>query len=214
MNQDLRPLFLPAYDGIGCETDCISHILHVKAPFDSGWKPGAYGHSRLFIQTMSNIDKTLGDDSPDGDDSLERRIATVMKYGTVPESFWPNTAANKRKIPPDSVLAQAVFPIKGYKRIGLDGISSVLAAKSPVAAKIPIFKQFRSAVAERTGRVPVGNTPPGSNHAMPIGFEDEDQFGFLNDWGLERGDKGWYYVYKSFLKKFEAQCRFYDIQFY
>lgn len=131
------------------------------------------------------------------------KIISKSGVGAVPESSWPYDTSQVTTMPPINVFKTAkFFQQYTYTFIQPDLVhlkSYLLNMQRPIMFGMIVYSSFMSQTVAATGQVPVPNTQTEKNEGghctLIVGYDDnKQQFECVNSWGVEWGDKGFFYL--------------------
>jgi C1A family cysteine protease len=145
----------------------------------------------------------------EGEDSgafIRDTMKTLYNVGTCTESRFPyvqSTFANKPSA--DAEENAPVHKIKEYHAIkSLNGFKSALAEGFPVIFGMDVLAPFESEEVAKTGIVPDYSATEqnlGGHAVLAVGYKQingKNYFIVRNSWGVEWGDKGYFYLPESY----------------
>ena len=160
--------------------------------------------SRLFIyynerEKENSVDIDSGAEIRDG-------IKSINKIGVCPETLWPYDISKFTVKPPPSCYDQAKkHQSVKYHRLNnsLDILKSCLEAGLPFVFGFAVYESFESEEVAKTGKMTMPNKNEsllGGHAVMAVGYNDDDRcFIIRNSWGIEWGDKGYFYMPYDFI---------------
>ena len=211
-NIDLRNKCPPIYDQ-GELGSCTANALCAAVQFD---KPSLHG-SRLFVYYNERM---LENTIPyDAGALLSDGIKTLQKYGVCPESEWPYDITKFAIKPPQKCyidssknIATKVANIKN----DMKSMKNSLLNGYPFVVGIAIYDSFESVRVAATGMVPMpsqNDTLLGGHAVLCVGFDDKRQIWIMrNSWGINWGDKGYFYLPYNYLLDSNLSSDLWNIQ--
>ena len=200
---DLRDLCSPVEDqgDIGsCTGNAIVGALEVwQNKRDGSFKD----LSRLFVYyNEREYEGTVGQDAGA---FVRDGMKVVSKIGVPEESFWPYTMSYLTKPSPEAYADAALRKFVKYY-----AVQSIIAGKRALADKVPftvgftVFESFMSDEVARTGVMPMpvaGDKEVGGHAVLVVGYDDaKKHYICRNSWGVDWGDKGYFYMPYDYLK--------------
>jgi hypothetical protein len=146
---------------------------------------------------------------------LRDALRFLQKYGTVTEAEWPYTPRVDANVPPLSrVKEEQMEPwrIKSYVRLeSIDEVLEALASGVPVYIGTPWFTNWINI--GRSGKLPPANYEIAGGHAtLLLGYDlKEGRVIGQNSWGIQWGDRGFYYMLIDDLEKMAGDSDFWTI---
>lgn len=197
---DLRPLCPPIYDqgNLGSCTanaGAASYSMLIKQPNKL--------FSRLFLYHQERVlEHTVNQDAG----AQMREIGrTLGKYGVCEEQYMPYTDKGLLESPSKEAFGNALqHRITQYHSVrGLSGIKQALAQSKPVLIGMVVFESFETQEVAATGLLPMPKSNEenlGGHAVLVVGYDDEKQVLIVrNSWGVEWGDKGYFYMPYSYV---------------
>jgi C1A family cysteine protease len=168
-------------------------------------QPGFMG-SRLFLYyNERSLEGTVEEDSGayviDG-------INSLVKNGICKESMWPYDISKYKVKPSDSCYQNALdhqaLKVKNLQQ-DREIMKKSLANGIPFVVGIAVYESFMSASVAKTGIVPMPKYREqllGGHLVTCVGYDDKKGLWILrNSWGVEWGDKGYFYLPYQYLLK-------------
>jgi C1A family cysteine protease len=196
---DLRPQMPPVFDqgDLGSCTANSSLALAWYLAIKEGHP--SVEPSRLF--QYYNTRALEGTTRYDSGASIRDSIKSLAKWGFASETAWPYNIAKFKVKPPAAAYNEAKKEIvKQYHSVPQDAgqIKAALALGLPVDFGFTVYKSFESDGVAKTGIVPMPEPHEqilGGHAVLIVGYDDEKQmFIVRNSWGVEWGDKGYFYM--------------------
>ena len=211
-NIDLRSKFGPIFNQgkLGsCSANALCAIFNYDIPKFTG--------SRLFL--YYNERKLENDIADDIGSTLSNGIICLKTYGICSETDWPYDITKFAIQPSETCYNNA----KKYYLIDalninndLNSIKTCLINNEPIALGIQIYNSFETKSVQLSGLPPM----PSSNdislggHAVVLcGFDDTKQLFILrNSWGINWGDKGYFYLPYNYILDNNLASQFWIIR--
>tara|TARA_X000000950_G_scaffold281555_1_gene378452 strand:+ start:174 stop:968 length:795 start_codon:yes stop_codon:yes gene_type:complete len=160
--------------------------------------------SRLFIYYNERfIENTTQYDSGA---NIRDGIKSINKQGVCSERTWPYIIENFTTKPNDNCYKEAAFHKSvNYKRVkqNLEHMKNCLNSGLPFVFGFGVYESFESEIVSKTGimSIPEKNEKLLGGHAvMAVGYNDEKEYFIVrNSWGLEWGDRGYFYMPYKFI---------------
>jgi C1A family cysteine protease len=155
--------------------------------------------SRLFIYYNERV---IEDAVPtDSGASLSDGIKTLKNIGVCPESQWKYDISAFAVKPTDECYKTAkLHQINSYYAIKqeLNQLKSALIQGFPIVFGFVVYSNFEDISVKNAGimKMPTDNDTIVGGHAVAaVGFDDKNKhFIIRNSWGVEWGDKGYFYM--------------------
>lgn len=160
--------------------------------------------SRLFI--YYNERKLEGTIASDAGAYIRDGFKSIAKEGVCPETLWQYDIAKFSAKPPvscyhEALKHQAIQYLRLQQTLGQ--LKGCIAEGYPFVFGFTVYESFESEQVVRTGMVPLpsmGESTLGGHATMAVGYSDANQrFIVQNSWGLEWGDRGYFYMPYSYL---------------
>lgn len=173
--------------------------------------------SRLFIYyNERNMEDTVKYDSGA---QIRDGMKSINKLGVCPETMWPYDITKFTEKPTDECyeMAEKHTAIK-YHRVlqDMNHLRGCLNNGLPFAFGFTIYESFESEETAKTGimKMPTKDEKCLGGHAiMAVGYDDERKvFIIRNSWGIEWGDKGYFYMPYEFITNKDLCSDFWVIQ--
>jgi C1A family cysteine protease len=166
------------------------------------WQP-----SRLYIYWFSRfIEGTTNEDSGA---SIRSALTAIHTYGVCENALLPYNV-NKFKVKPNNSCIRSATPhTRDFKYLTLDSnlqsIKQCLNAGFPIVFGMDVYESFESDIVTKTGVVPMPNISTeellGGHVVTMYGYDDaKKQFIVMNSWGVNWGDKGYFYLPYDYLR--------------
>jgi C1A family cysteine protease len=175
-------------------------VAQGKPVFEASRLFGYYGEREI----EGTIDVDAGAMIRDG-------MQVAAKLGMCDETVWPYDIAAFRTRPSDAAyLVAAEHQCVIYRRAPrtVSGVLDTLARGFPIVCGFTVYDSFESDEAARTGDVPVpasGERVRGGHAVVLSGYEQvsktKTRLEWLNSWGTEWGDGGYFHTSTTFLSK-------------
>lgn len=205
---DLRNMMPAPYDqGVlgSCTAQSLAGLLEFSEHKQN--KPTPQTPSRLFIYYNERLlESTI---NVDAGATLRSGIKSLVKFGYCEEVYWPYVIQQFKKKPPRLAYRDAARSrISQYARIdnqNIHDMKSALANGNPFVFGFAVYESFdgpETSVA-KTGimTIPQPNEKMLGGHAvLAVGYDDERQIIIVrNSWGVNWGDKGYFYMPYSYI---------------
>lgn len=168
--------------------------------------------SRLFEYFKAReIEGTVDEDS--GATNRDS-VKAIKKNGVCEEKFMPYNVDKFTVAPTDAAIANAKsYTISSYSLLNsLTGIKQTLAVSKPIIIGMDVFESFEGSSIANTGIMPIPKKTEeylGGHSVLVVGYIDgknptKSLTGCLiirNSWGIEWGDKGYFYMPYEYLKE-------------
>ena len=160
--------------------------------------------SRLFQYYDSRkLEGTIGTDSGA---TIRDSIKSLVTYGACPEAMWPYDTTKFSVTPTADLYTNAkqhlVLKYESVAQVELL-IKQALTADGPIAFGISVYESFESSEAGKTGLIPMpkdGEQRIGGHAIALVGYDDSTKlFKCRNSWGVDWGDKGYFYLPYEYL---------------
>ena len=195
---DLREKMPPIRDQgelSSCTAFSIGSVLQFQRMLQ-GEKP-SFVPSALFIYYNERVQE--GAVNSDAGAYIRTGIKSVNKIGFCPEDKWPYIEKNWKKKPSQTAynLASMYKAISYYRLNGskLDELKTCLASGFPFVFGFAVYKSIDDADKDGIIKMPGQDEEQDGGHAIVCcGYDDETKMFLLhNSWGVDVGDKGYYY---------------------
>jgi len=166
--------------------------------------------SRLFIYYNERyMEKSTEYDSGA---NIRDGIKSVNKQGVCNETDWPYDI-NKFTVKPNDECYKDANNHKSiqYKRIkhDIDDMKKCISGGLPFVFGFGVYESFESKNVAETGLMPIPKKNEkllGGHAVMAVGYDDlNENFIIRNSWGIEWGDRGYFYMPYSFIEN-EKMC--------
>lgn len=212
---DLRPKMPPVYDQ-GELGSCTANALAAAHQYDQiiQGQTSSFIPSRLAIYyDERKIECTI---ESDGGAFIRDGMKVLSKYGAASEHLWPYDPTKFSVAPPSEYYAEATLHQSlRYAAVprSLPAIKTLLKER-PIVFGFTVPENFESAECAKTGilHVPTAKEANLGGHAvLMVGYDDHLVFkrggtttavgGVIvrNSWGVEWGDKGYFYMPYEFI---------------
>ena len=173
--------------------------------------------SRLFIYYNERcIEHT---EEYDSGARIRDGVKTVASIGVCPETDWPyNTSMFSTKPYDKCYTVAARNKSRQYKRISHDinHLKACLSEGIPVIFGFAVYKSFEDDDIAKTGIMKMpGKTEPmlGGHAVLLVGYNDDKETCIVrNSWGVEWGDKGYFYMPYEFITNKDMCSDFWIIE--
>lgn len=207
-----------------CTANSVAAILEYN-DLRFGTKEGHTDVSRLFTYYATRIiDNTV---SEDAGAYIRSAVKSVAKYGACPEKLWPYVE-NQWNVMPMTPCWEAASrrTISEYTRINdgqLEGFKLVLSQNKLIVFGFEVYDELMSHETKSTGklRMPSGGSQCQGGHAVVlVGYDDEmlnldgskGAFKVRNSWGVEWGQKGYFWMPYAYVSNPRLSSDFWTIQ--
>lgn len=195
---DLRPQCPVVYNQgrLGsCTANALGSMiefLEIKEKLNDQYTP-----SRLFIYYYERlIEHTIGYDAGA---ALRDGMKVLVNLGAPHENLWPYNISLFKETPPIACYNDALnHKVVQYQRLtqDLNSLKSCLADGFPFAFGFTVYQNFEATDIAQNGimHMPSGGTLGG--HAVKaVGYDESKQWFIVkNSWGVQWGDKGYFYM--------------------
>lgn len=179
-----------------CTAFAIGSALNFQRMYQKE-KP-AFVPSALFIY----YNERLQENSVNSDDGAYIRtgIKVVNKIGFCPDDKWPYVEKNWRRKPTTTAYNVAsMYKSISYYRLNntsLSELKTCLASGFPFVFGFAVYRSIEEADKDGVIKMPGQNEEQDGGHAVVCcGYDDESKkFLIHNSWGVDVGDKGYYYL--------------------
>jgi len=173
--------------------------------------------SRLFIyynerEMENSINYDSGANIRDG-------IKSVNKQGVCPENLWPYDISKFKNKPYDICYDDAKkHKSVRYKRIKQDihHMKDCLSSGLPFVFGFGVYESFETKEVAESGIMPIPKKNEkllGGHAIMAVGYNDEkEHFIIRNSWGIDWGDRGYFYMPYSFIQDVNMCSDFWCIE--
>lgn len=210
---DLRERFHSPYDQ-GDLGSCTAQSVCGSIQFT---RQSASIPSRLFVYYNTRV--LEGTTSYDSGASIRNTVKAVARHGHCGEPLWPYDIAKFRRKPSGKAyVAAEPNRITRYERIPqkLNALKSVLADGRPIPFGFAVYDSFESDEVYETGMMPMpllSERIQGGHAVLAVGYDDDQQrFIIRNSWGIEWGDKGYFYMPYLFIENSDYCSDFWVIR--
>jgi C1A family cysteine protease len=209
---DLRDLCSPVRDqgqlgactGFGLATG-LREFLEMKA----GTPSPEEELSPMFLYYQER--KIEGTITQDSGANIRDGLRVLRGMGVCPESDYPYDPPEFSHAPSRQAVNDAKkFTIRSYFRLTtLTGLKMALAGQHGCVLGMQVYESFESDEVASTGKVPMpqaGEKLLGGHCVFCVGYQDDvgwDGGGYLivkNSWGLDWGDKGYFYLPNGYVR--------------
>jgi C1A family cysteine protease len=174
--------------------------------------------SRLFI--YYNERRIEGTTDSDSGAYLRDGMKALQRWGYPPEELWPYDIYKFARQPSKVIYEAAVSSkIDTYSRVTQSEkhLKACLAEGFPVVFGFTVYNSFEAEHVAHTGimTMPIHSEAPVGGHAvMLVGYDDEKQYWIVrNSWGVEWGDKGYFYMPYSYLVDPDLSADFWTVRY-
>jgi C1A family cysteine protease len=196
---DLREHMPPVYDqgDLGsCTGNAIAGDCHYQMVRQGGkvWQP-----SPLFIYYNERVIE--GAVMQDSGAEIRDGMKAINRWGICSEQLWKYEISKFRVKPSRAAYGEAAkHKIFDYARIGqsLLQMKSVLASGDPFIFGFSVYESFEGDEVANTGILPMPKKSEnmlGGHAVLAVGYDDTHKWFIIrNSWGVEWGDKGYFYM--------------------
>lgn len=219
---DLRTTgLLPAVWDQGQIGSCTAHGSGAAYSYDLAKQSAGtnFEPSRLFIYYNSRvIENTVASDSGA---TITDAIKSLNQYGCPPETDWAYNTAKFTTKPPaqaftDGKLREAVK----YARVNqtVADMQACLTAGTPIVIGFTVYDSFESDAVAQTGDVPMpakSEQVLGGHCVLVVGYtvrNGKSVWICRNSWGVDWGDKGYFYFPQEYLTNTNLADDFWTVQ--
>lgn len=214
---DLRPKDTPIYDQ-GQLGSCTANAGAANLDFIRGLQNEAYIHpSRLFI--YYNERKDQGTIDSDSGSSIRESMKAIKNYGACTEKHWPYYIDRFTHTPSAKNYTEAIkYESLSYQRIkrNLVDMFTCLDEGYPFIIGFSVYESFESDAVASNGIVPMpahGERLLGGHAVMVVGYDEDKQWFIVrNSWGVNWGDKGYFYMPFAYLMNSKLSSDFWTIR--
>jgi C1A family cysteine protease len=207
--RQLYPRFIPnVFDqgGLGCSavsacSNAVRFVLRKE-------KNKELNPSRLYMYWFARFVENPNNDFSDSGVTIRSILSSIHTYGLCDDSLFPYNV-NKYKIkPPNKCIRSATPNTRDFKYLSVDNtnltlIKQVLVAGLPIIFGMNVYESFESETVTRTGMVTVPRENEnllGGHVALIVGYDESKRcFIVMNSWGINWGDKGYFYLPYDYL---------------
>jgi C1A family cysteine protease len=217
--RDIITLPILSQDNLGsCTANATSNAIFffLKKTNKKEFKP-----SRLYIYYFSR----LIENNVDIDSGCEIRnvMKAVAKYGACEEYLIPYNIENFRIRPNNFCIQNGKNKIKNFIYLSIDqeliNIKNCLFQGYPILLGIELYKSSEYNENLKNGVIPIPDTDNeeylGGHCVLLVGYDDDNKlFCFLNSWGCNVGDNGYFYISYEYLLSNKLASDFWTIQYF
>jgi C1A family cysteine protease len=174
--------------------------------------------SRLFI--YYNERKLEGTIPYDSGAYLRDGMKAISRWGYPSEEIWPYDVYKFTRKPPKAVYEDAKpSKIDTYSGVYQDEkhFKACLAEGFPLVFGFTVYESFESELVVKTGlmHMPLhAETAVGGHAVMLVGYDDEKRLWIVrNSWGLQWGDKGYFYMPYDYMLNPDLAADFWTIRY-
>lgn len=194
----------------------LKQIREKRTKLGSSIVPPAFYPSRLFIYyNEREIEGTILSDSGA---MIRDGIRSCVELGACPEASWPYRVHMFKERPLQAAYEQAEkHQVLAYQRLStLNQCKQCLADGFPFVFGFSVYSSFESQYVATTGIVPIpklSEEQRGGHAVMAVGYDDAEQcLIVMNSWGLEWGDKGYFYLPYEYVRNQDLSADFWTIR--
>ena len=173
--------------------------------------------SRLFIYYNERVME--GSVPYDAGAMIRDGVKSINVQGVCTEKTWPYIISKFTRKPTKASYTQGlVHQSLLYQRVTptLDQLKGTLASGLPFVFGFTVYESFESQAVTSTGIVPMPSAKEsvlGGHAVLCVGYDDATQrFKVQNSWGVEWGDKGYFYMPYAYLTNTNLADDFWVIQ--
>lgn len=163
--------------------------------------------SRLYMYWFARFVENPDIDFNDSGVSLRSILASIHTYGICEESAYPYNVNMSKMKPSNKCIRSATPNTRDFKYLSIDLnvtlIKQCLYSGLPIIFGMNVYESFESESVSRTGLVPMPGTNEvllGGHVALMVGYDEAKRcFIVMNSWGLNWGDKGYFYLPYEYL---------------
>ena len=177
--------------------------------------------SRLYIYYFSRlIENNIEIDS--GCD-LRNVMKAVANYGACEENTLPYNIENFKQCPNEYCIKEGKLKIKNFKYLSIDQdlniIKNCIFQGYPIILGIELYESSEYKENLISGNIPIPDTDNeeylGGHCVLLIGYDDTRQiFCFLNSWGDDVGDNGYFYIAYDYLLDNKLATDFWTVRYF
>jgi C1A family cysteine protease len=177
--------------------------------------------SRLYIYYFSRyIEKSI-----DVDSGCEIRnvMKAVAKYGACEEKLIPYNIKKFKIRPNDFCIKEGMSNIKNFRYLSIDqeliNIKNCIFQGYPILLGIELYESSEYDENLKSGFLPIPDIDNekyiGGHCVLLVGYNDQKKiFCFLNSWGEDVGDNGYFYVSYDYLLNNKLATDFWTIRYF
>lgn len=222
---DLRPKCPPVVDQSQLGS-CTANAIASAVEFEMmrlGLVP--YLPSRLFIYYEER--RYLNTLASDSGAMIRDGIKVVHKLGAPPETDWPYVISQFTQPPPANAYSDAAkHKVASYQRLARDlpVLKSCIASGHPFVFGFTVYSSFESAAVAANGKMPMpvlkDEDMLGGHAVKAVGYDDNlatpnagpGGFWVKNSWGLNWGDRGYFFMPYAYFTKRGLSSDFWTIR--
>lgn len=177
--------------------------------------------SRLFIYWMTRLlHNTINEDSGA---SLRYTMKSIANNGACDENIWIYDISKFTIKPSEIAISNGLQHKNGFKyysvQPNLNTIKNALYQGFPIVCGIEVYSSFESQQVEKTGEVPLPDPNKeellGGHAILMVSYDDnKKRFGFMNSWGTNWGNKGFFTLPYSYIFNNNLAFDFWAIQYF
>jgi len=172
--------------------------------------------SRLFLYYNERLLRHT--QNSDSGSSIRDGIKTLVKTGDCLENLWPYDVAQFAIKPPLKAYQQAqnMEITKYYRLKAANEMKHTLSLGFPFVFGFAVYESFESLIVTKTGVVPLpkpNERVVGGHAVMVVGYDDSKNYFIVrNSWGVNWGDKGYFYMPYDYLTNTKLSSDFWTIR--
>ena len=216
LNDNIKLPVLSQGDLGSCTANAISNAILYDLKKN---KKMPYQPSRLYIYYFSRFLEDNVDD--DSGCNLRDAMKAIVKFGACDELLYPYKIQKFNKMPNKICIKQGKQRIKKIKYMSvcqnLNTIKNCLFNNYPIILGIELYDSSESDESLKSGNIQIPNvsneTYIGGHCILLMGYNDEKKiFYFLNSWGADAGENGYFYIPYSYILDSKLAMDFWIIQ--
>jgi C1A family cysteine protease len=213
---DLRTTgFFPSVYDQGHLGSCTANSIAAAVDFDlkKQGKPWI-GPSRLYIYYYERL--LEGTVPFDSGASIRDSVRVLNSFGVPPENTWPYDISKFTNQPTPTIVTSALkTKAVSYQSVSRSRIKNALFDGHPVLIGFTVYDSFESDSVASNGIVPMPSLQESvvGGHAVSIvGYDDDKQWYVCrNSWGLDWGDKGYFYLPYAYITNYRLSSDFWVV---
>ncbi len=177
--------------------------------------------SRLYIYYFSRLLENCIE--IDSGCEIRNVMKAVSQYGACEENLLPYDIENFKLRPNQICIDDGKLKIKNFKYLSIDQelnvVKNCIFQGYPILLGMELYESSGSKEALESGNIPIPNTDSeeylGGHCVLLVGYDDINQiFCFLNSWGDDVGDNGYFYVAYDYLLDNKLATDFWTIRYF
>lgn len=177
--------------------------------------------SRLYIYYFSR----LIENNTEIDSGCEIRsvMKAVAKYGACDEYLIPYNIENFKTRPSEFCIKKGLSKIKNFRYLSVDqeliNIKNCIYQGYPIILGIELYESSEYTENLKSGFIPLPDIYNekylGGHCILLVGYNDQKkEFCFLNSWGVDVGDNGYFYISYNYLLNNNLAMDFWTIRYF